>query len=336
MVQITQKPTSNKFDGRDGWKPDMIVCHITEGSYAGAVSWMCNPVSQVSSHYCISRKGEVSQLVPLTDAAWCNGTSADASSGVYYGKSTLKTVRDRRTNANYYTISIEHEGVYSQTQGALTDAQLAAAAELIAHIRSEVRRIYGEDIPLDRSHIVGHSEIAPKAKPYCPGSAYPFHEVIRRVKGTDTGQTSSGQLYRVQTGAFSNQENAGQLEQKLRKKGYSTYIVASDGLYKVQVGAYAEKKNAEAMAKKLKSDGFDVYITAGKGSAADTGGVQMKIQAGSRVKVKPGAKTYDGHGLASFVYDNTYEVLEISGDRAVIGVGTAVTAAVQLANLYLA
>ncbi|WP_052446704.1 N-acetylmuramoyl-L-alanine amidase [Candidatus Soleaferrea massiliensis] len=335
-MKIVQKPTSNKFNGRDGWNPDMIVCHITEGSYAGAVSWMCNPVSQVSAHYCISRKGEVTQLVPLTDAAWCNGTSADASSGVYYGKSTLKTVRDRRTNANYYTVGIEHEGIYSQTYGALTDAQLTAAAELIAYIRSEVKRIYGTDIPADRSHIVGHSEIAPVAKPHCPGSGYPFHEIISRVKGEKTDETSSGQPYRVQTGAFSNQENAGRLEEKLQKKGYSTYTVVSDGLYKVQVGAYTEKKNAEAMAEKLKTDGFDVYITPGKERAGNADTAEKAIQVGSRVKVKPGAGTYEGDGLAGFVYENTYDVLEISQDRVVIGVGTAVTAAVRITNLYLA
>ena len=59
------------------------------------------------------------------------------------------------------------------------------------------------------------------------------------------------------------------------------------------------------------------------------------IVKGSTVKVKAGAKTYTGGGLASFVYANTYTVLELSGDRAVIGQGKAVTAAVNIKDLTL-
>lgn len=59
------------------------------------------------------------------------------------------------------------------------------------------------------------------------------------------------------------------------------------------------------------------------------------IAKGSTVKVKAGAKTYTGGGLASFVYANTYTVLELSGDRAVIGQGKAVTAAVNIKDLTL-
>ena len=59
------------------------------------------------------------------------------------------------------------------------------------------------------------------------------------------------------------------------------------------------------------------------------------IAKGSTVKVKAGAKTYTGGALASFVYANTYTVLELSGDRAVIGQGKAVTAAVNIKDLTL-
>ena len=46
--------------------------------------------------------------------------------------------------------------------------------------------------------------------------------------------------------------------------------------------------------------------------------VEPTIQAGSRVKVKPGAKTYTGGSVASFVYNNVYPVDELRGDRAVL------------------
>lgn len=59
------------------------------------------------------------------------------------------------------------------------------------------------------------------------------------------------------------------------------------------------------------------------------------IKVGSKVKVKKGAKTYTGGNLASFVYNNVYDVLEIKGDRVVIGIGKAVTAAIHKDNLIL-
>jgi N-acetyl-anhydromuramyl-L-alanine amidase AmpD len=179
-VNIIQKSSPNKMS-RNGWKPDIIVCHITEGSYAGAVSWLCNTASKASAHFVVSKNGEVTQLVPLNMAAWANGTSTDASSSVYYGKAKSSIVRSRKTNANYYTVSIEHEGVYSQTHGALTDKQLSATIELIKYIRSEVKRIYGIDIPIDRQHIIGHYEIAPVTKPHCPGEKFPFNEIIQAL-----------------------------------------------------------------------------------------------------------------------------------------------------------
>ncbi len=56
---------------------------------------------------------------------------------------------------------------------------------------------------------------------------------------------------------------------------------------------------------------------------------------GATVKVKDGAKTYTGGSLASFVYSGTYFVMELVGDRAVIGKSGAVTAAVNVKDLIL-
>ena len=59
----------------------------------------------------------------------------------------------------------------------------------------------------------------------------------------------------------------------------------------------------------------------------------MPIRVGDRVRVRQGAKTYTGGNLASFVYKTVYDVMQLSGDRAVIGLGNAVTAAVRAADL---
>lgn len=57
------------------------------------------------------------------------------------------------------------------------------------------------------------------------------------------------------------------------------------------------------------------------------------LAVGARVKVNAGAKTYTGGRLASFVYQKTYDVISINGDRVVIGVGNTVTAAVNKKDL---
>lgn len=54
---------------------------------------------------------------------------------------------------------------------------------------------------------------------------------------------------------------------------------------------------------------------------------------GSKVRVKNGAKTYTGGSLASFVYTTVYEVIQINGDRVVIGLNGATTAAMNAKDL---
>jgi len=109
-------------------------------------------------------------------------------------------------------------------------------------------------------------------------------------------------------------------------------------LYRVQVGAYSQKANADTMAAKLKAAGFDTYVTTTGGTTVSSGAVPSPantIKVGSKVKVKQGAKTYTGGGLASFVYNTVYDVQQVSSDRVVIGLKGQVTAAVKLADLIL-
>ena len=219
-MKIEQKASPNCFS-RNGWKPDMIVCHIAEGTYDGTIRWLCNPASQTSSHFVVGKDGRIAQLVPLDQAAWCNGTSMAANDKRYFGKSTLETVRERKTNANYYTISIEHEGYWKDGHGKLTAAQQEASVGLIRYIRTEIKRLYGMEVPADREHIVGHYEINPITKPCCPGECFPFGEILEALGG----QKESEKLYRVQVGAFQSRENAQNYMQQLRQDGYPAMIV---------------------------------------------------------------------------------------------------------------
>jgi len=148
-------------------------------------------------------------------------------------------------------------------------------------------------------------------------------------------------MYYVQTGAYSVKENADAQYYKVKAAGFDAIIKKSDNLYRVQVGAFSVKANADAFAAKVKAAGFDTYVTTTGGTQVAPGPApkatepKKTITVGSKVKVKKGAKTYTGGSLASFVYNTVYDVLQINGNRVVIGLKGQVTAAVRLEDLIL-
>lgn len=60
-----------------------------------------------------------------------------------------------------------------------------------------------------------------------------------------------------------------------------------------------------------------------------------KIDVGSTVRVKQGAKDYNGNGLASFIYNRNHKVSELKGDRAVITFNGVIVAAIKVSDLIL-
>jgi N-acetyl-anhydromuramyl-L-alanine amidase AmpD len=108
---------------------DRIVIHVTEGSFWGSVRWLRNRRSHGSSHYVVSRDGDVVQLVSTSDVAWHAG--------------------NRRVNRR--SIGIEHEGF--TRRGGFTQAQYEASAKLVAYLAHRA------GIPIDRRHVIGHDEV---------------------------------------------------------------------------------------------------------------------------------------------------------------------------------
>lgn len=48
-----------------------VVLHDTEGSYIGAVDWLCNPKAKASAHVVLSEDGlRATQLVPYDEKSW--------------------------------------------------------------------------------------------------------------------------------------------------------------------------------------------------------------------------------------------------------------------------
>jgi N-acetyl-anhydromuramyl-L-alanine amidase AmpD len=115
-----------------------IVIHATDGgSLIGNVSWLTNDKAEASSHYVVSRDGTIVQVVPLHDVAWHSGNRG----------------------VNVHSIGIEHVGETYDPAG-FTAAEYRSSAQLVAWL---VRRY---DIPIDRTHIIGHADVP---DPFHPG-----------------------------------------------------------------------------------------------------------------------------------------------------------------------
>jgi N-acetylmuramoyl-L-alanine amidase len=156
---------SPNFDSRNGYKPFVIVNHISGGTIDGMTSWFAASQSQVSSNFGISLFGEIVQYVKIEDRAWCQGIHLPLDPALKLAP-VIRAMGN--VNPNNYSVSIEHEG----TVGDLTEPQFYASCWLHRFIKDEVKRIYNVDIKLGDYHVVGHFQIDPVRKPYCPGPKF--------------------------------------------------------------------------------------------------------------------------------------------------------------------
>lgn len=147
-------------DGREARNPDMLIVHYTGMPEAGqALQWLCNPVSNVSSHYFVFENGHILQLVPENRRAWHAGLSS------WHGE----------TDINSCSIGIEianpgHPG----GMPAYPDVQMAATMALCRDICERWH------IPPER--VLAHSDVAPGRK-IDPGESFPWAQLAEADLG---------------------------------------------------------------------------------------------------------------------------------------------------------
>lgn len=259
LVDYT-KISPNKNSPRNH-KIDTITIHCVVGQLSvEAIGNVFAPTSrQASSNYGVGPDGRIGMYVEEKDRSWCSSNPEN----------------DHRA----ITIEVASDTTHPY---AITDAAYKATVELCADIckRNGIKELkWKADKSLigqvDKQNMTVHRWFANKA---CPGD-YIYSrlgqiakEVNAKLNGSASNSTtsSSGVLYRVQTGAFSNKANAEALMKKVKAAGFDTYMVQANNLYKIQVGAYSNKSNADAMAKKLKSAGFDTFVTTESAAAVST------------------------------------------------------------------
>ena len=136
---------------RDGKVPDCVILHYT-GMESGeaAVSWLCAPESEVSSHYLVHEDGQVVQLVREADRAW------------HAGKGSWKGIGD----VNSFSVGVEivNPGPLGGFPG-FPDAQIDSVMTLVRDISAR----YG----IAAERILAHSDVAPGRKSD-PGERFPW------------------------------------------------------------------------------------------------------------------------------------------------------------------
>lgn len=158
-MKIIQTPSKN-FSEREGYKPELIVVHISAGSLTSMDSWFNTPNSQASSHYGVGKDGiTIHQYVQEDKKAWHAGRVNNPSFTLY----------KPGINPNLYTIGIENEGLDLDKAPQI---QINALVELIKDICMR------NNIKMDREHIIGHFQIDAINRPYCPS---PNHSIMDKI-----------------------------------------------------------------------------------------------------------------------------------------------------------
>mgnify|MGYP000876590149 CR=1 FL=1 len=196
-------PSPNHGERVDVAAPDTIILHYTGmGSADAALEWLCNPQSQVSSHYFVFEDGRVIQLVPESRRAW------------HAGKSLWAGAED--INSRSIGIEIANAG-HPAGLPPFPEPQISAVIELC--------RDCGARWSIAPERVLGHSDIAPIRK-IDPGERFPWDTLSQNGVGHWVSPTPVG------GGRFFQRGDSGQpveaLQSMLSLYGYGIEIT---GIY---------------------------------------------------------------------------------------------------------
>lgn len=292
-----------------------IHCVVGQASVEGLGDLFANPSRQASSNYGIGYDGQIGLYCPESDRSWCTSSPENDNRAI-----TIEVASD-----NYPPYAVNSVAYNS-------------LIKLVADIckRNGIKKLLWKNNPnlignVSQQNMTVHRWFASTE---CPGEYLMsrMSEIANKVNALiDGGDIPEKIVYRVQTGAFKLKENALAMETELKTNGFSTYVREEDGIYRVQCGAFLSEVNAKSLLDKLVKAGYeDAFI---RKDETPTHQPTLDLSVGDRVRVL-NAVQYNGQPFITY-YD-VYDVIEVNGDRIVIGIGSTVTCAIHKDNLQKA
>lgn len=301
IAEFIQCHSSNCTKGRGGHSIDGVAYHYTATSASAHnnLVYFSRSGANASAHLFVDKDGTIRQSVKFDDTAWAVGNFAE----------------------NQRTISVE---VVSAGED-FTEAQISACAEIWAWAVAT----YGV------TRCIRHYDVTGKRCPAPYVDADKWSALKSRITGGLAGTSSGGSASTGSKAGYTVKITTDALN--IRKGPGTNYGVAGcirdRGVYTIvqeSSGAGASKWG------KLKSGAgwisLDYVSKTGSSASASTGSSPQAIKVGSTVRVTNPVDCNGTHLAVS----GTYTVMEVSGDRIVIGRGGVVTAAVNRSNLALA
>ncbi len=149
----------NHGERRGFHRPDAVILHYTGmPTGAQALAWLCDPASEVSSHYFVWEDGRVVQLVAEDRRAW------HAGRGVWKGERDLNSA-----SIGVEIVNPGHSGSEDDPPP-FPDAQVDAVIALLTDVAARHR--------IAPERILAHSDIAPDRK-RDPGERFPWDALWR-------------------------------------------------------------------------------------------------------------------------------------------------------------
>jgi N-acetylmuramoyl-L-alanine amidase len=181
MIPIEMKLLGG-HGSREGHLPIIIVNHVTVGGKGSVINTFSNLLNKVSSTFLNCRDGSIVQFCDITQRPKTNGNIRSPRSSIVKQMGNV--------NPNLYSVTIENEDAINDdtpgVDGRLTEPQFYNLCWLHKYIQTEVKRIYGNTIPLNSSHVIGHRDIDSVGKGLCPGNNFPMARLLTELSIADS------------------------------------------------------------------------------------------------------------------------------------------------------
>ena len=152
-MKYINKYKSPNYNSRNSSKIKLIIIHYTAlKNTTDGISYLCNKVNKVSSHYFISQDGTVYSLVDDKFRAWHAGQS-------YW---------EGRTDINSISIGIELDYSPYGKNNKYSKKMISSLKKLLIKIQKKYE--------ISKNHILAHSDVAPFRKKD-PGKHFPWQSL---------------------------------------------------------------------------------------------------------------------------------------------------------------